>query len=97
MARSKKVTADDLDNALIEQTRAFARARREGYNRGQFRHMQALLAHFEAVGEIECKTIGNGNPTPYHCFACTWLHLRREVAEATRFWAEEKRRNEALS
>ena len=97
MARSKKVTADDLDNALIEQTRAFARARREGYNRAQFRHMQALLAHLEAVGEIECKTIGNGNPKPYHCFVCTWLHLRREVAEAVRFWAEEKRRNEALS
>ena len=87
----------DVKAALEEQTRAFQRARREGFNIAQLHQLRALEAFLEALGNSECKTIGNDHPPGLHCMACTWNHLRKDVKLAIEFWLNDERRNGALS
>ena len=94
---AKKRARVDVAAALQEQTNAFQRARREGFNLAQLRQLQALGAYLEELGNSECKTIGNGHPPGLHCLACTWNHIRRDVQLAIEFWSDPELRNGALS
>jgi len=94
MAKRRMV---DVGAALQEQTNAFQRARREGFNIAQWHQLRALQGYLEILGNSECKTIGNAHPQGLHCLACTWNHIRRDVQLAIEFWSDDERRNGALS
>lgn len=94
---SKKDEAAAAVRAVAaEQLQLIRDAARKGRNLGHFHQLVALKAYLEAQS-FECLTIGNGNPKPYHCFACTWTHLYREVRDAVEFWEQSAYRNEAIS
>ena len=93
---SKKTGVDAIRAIAEEQERLVRKAKREGRNLGHYQQLVSLKAYLGSQ-RFECLTIGNANPKPYHCFACTWTHLDREVAAAIEFWEQSAYRNEAIS